>query len=102
MTRKAVRVASQADALFCNVDTLEARHIADLIGSAFLIPLFEVGVSIPTKKTPDGGQPSRMSAAVSIVLSRADRRWAIAASNAGFAPRRVFAECVPGGVSRGS
>ncbi|WP_315764242.1 ThiF family adenylyltransferase [Bradyrhizobium sp. SZCCHNR2009] len=53
-TREAVLVASQADVLYCCVDTLEARHIADLISSAFLIPLFEVGVSIPTRKTSNG------------------------------------------------
>jgi proteasome lid subunit RPN8/RPN11 len=55
LTRKAVLAASQSDVLFCCVDTLEARQIADLISSAFLIPLFEVGVSIPTRKTRDGG-----------------------------------------------
>jgi hypothetical protein len=56
-TREAVLAASQADVLWCCVDTLEARYIADLIGSAFLIPLFEVGVSIPTRKAP-GGSPA--------------------------------------------
>lgn len=53
-TREAVLVASQADVLYCCVDTLEARYIADLISSAFLIPLFEVGVSIPTRRTSTG------------------------------------------------
>lgn len=54
--REAVLAASQADVLWCCVDTLEARHIADLISSAFLLPLFEVGVSIPTRKMPDGSR----------------------------------------------
>jgi len=54
-TRDAVIAASQSDVLYCCVDTLEARQFADLISSAFLIPLFDVGVTIPTRKTRDGG-----------------------------------------------
>lgn len=53
-SREAVLAASECDAIFCCVDTQEARQIADLIASAFLIPLFDVGVSIPTRKTDDG------------------------------------------------
>lgn len=55
LTREAVLAASQCDVLFCCVDTLEARQIADLISSAFLIPMFDVGVVIPTRKTKEGG-----------------------------------------------
>ncbi len=53
LTREAVLAASQCDILFCCVDTLEARQIADLISSAFLIPMFDVGVAIPTRKTKE-------------------------------------------------
>ncbi len=49
-TRDAVLAAAQSDLVFCCVDTLEARHIADLIASAFLLPLFDVGVVIPIRK----------------------------------------------------
>lgn len=49
-TREAVLAASQADLLFSCVDTLEARYFADLIAAAFLQPLFDVGVSIPTRR----------------------------------------------------
>jgi hypothetical protein len=49
MTREAVIEASQCDVLFCSVDCLEARYIADLIASAFLLPLFDVGVVIPLR-----------------------------------------------------
>ncbi len=49
-TRNAVLAAAQSDVVFCCVDTLEARQIADLIGAAFLIPLFDVGVVIPVRK----------------------------------------------------
>lgn len=49
-SREAVLLASQADVIFSCVDTLDARHIADLIAASFLIPLFDVGVSIPTRK----------------------------------------------------
>jgi hypothetical protein len=52
-TREAVLLASQSDAVFCCVDTLEARHIADLIASAFLLPLFDIGVVIPTRRQGD-------------------------------------------------
>lgn len=53
-TREAVLAASQCDVLFCFVDTLEARQIADLIGAAFLLPLFDVGVVIPVRNAAPG------------------------------------------------
>jgi hypothetical protein len=49
LTRDAVIEASQCDVLFCSVDCLEARQIADLIAMAFLLPLFDVGVVIPIR-----------------------------------------------------
>jgi hypothetical protein len=49
-TREAVLAAAQCDVAFCCVDTLEARHIADLIAATFLLPLFDVGVVIPVRK----------------------------------------------------
>lgn len=49
-TRDAVLAAAQSDVVFCCVDTLEARQIADLIAAAFLLPLFDVGVVIPVRK----------------------------------------------------
>ncbi|WP_141340093.1 ThiF family adenylyltransferase [Bradyrhizobium sp. USDA 3458] len=65
-TREAVLAASQSDVLFCCVDTLEARQFADLVAGAFLIPLFDVGVTIPTRRTPDG------CAAIADVCGRID------------------------------
>jgi hypothetical protein len=53
-TRKAVIAAASCDVLFCCVDTLEARQIVDLIGAAFLIPVLDVGVTIPARKTAEG------------------------------------------------
>ena len=53
-TRDAVLAASQGDVLFCCVDTLEARHLADQISAAFLLPLFDVGVVIPVRNTGSG------------------------------------------------
>ncbi len=53
-TRDAVLAASQGDVLFCCVDTLEARHLADLIAAAFLLPLFDVGVVIPVRTAGSG------------------------------------------------
>lgn len=49
-TREAALAAAQCDVLFCCVDTLEARHIADLMAAAFLLPMFDVGVVIPVRK----------------------------------------------------
>lgn len=54
-SREAVLAVSQCDVIFTCVDTQEARQIADLIASAFLIPLFDVGVVIPTRKIGDDG-----------------------------------------------
>ncbi len=54
LEREAVLAASQADVLFSCVDTHDARQMADLISSAFLQPLFDVGVTIPTRSTSDG------------------------------------------------
>ncbi|MFL9977641.1 ThiF family adenylyltransferase [Paraburkholderia graminis] len=48
--RSAVLLASQADVMFCCVDTVEARYICDLIAATFLMPLFDVGVAIPTRR----------------------------------------------------
>ncbi|AWU99163.1 ThiF family adenylyltransferase [Burkholderia sp. JP2-270] len=53
-SRDAVALASQADVLFCCVDTLEARYICDLIAASFLIPFFDVGVAIPTRRHGNG------------------------------------------------
>ena len=52
-TRDAVLAAARCDIIFCCVDTLEARHIADLIAAAFLLPLLDVGVVIPIRKKGD-------------------------------------------------
>lgn len=53
-TREAVLAASQADVLFCCVDTLEARQMADFMAQAFLLPLVDMGVVIPVRKTAAG------------------------------------------------
>jgi ThiF family/Prokaryotic homologs of the JAB domain len=54
LSRRAVLAASQADVLFVCVDTHRGRSIADRIAQAFLMPLFDVGVAIPTRETPSG------------------------------------------------
>jgi len=54
LTLKAVIAASQADVLFSCVDTHGGRSVADRIASAFLLPLFDVGVAIPTRDTENG------------------------------------------------
>ena len=48
-TRDAVLAASQGDVLFSCVDSLHARQIADLMATAFVMPLFDMGVTIPAR-----------------------------------------------------
>lgn len=53
-TRDAVIAAAQGDVLFSCVDTHLARQIADLMASAFIMPLFDMGVTIPARNV--GGE----------------------------------------------
>lgn len=48
-TRDAVLAACEADLLVSCVDTAEGRHVADRLAAHFLMPLLDVGVSIPTR-----------------------------------------------------
>ncbi len=50
MSREAVIGAAQADVIFCCVDTHKGRMLSDRLSAAFLLPLFDVGVGIPTRK----------------------------------------------------
>lgn len=52
--REAVIAAAQGDVLFSCVDTHHGRQMADLIASAFVMPLFDMGVTIPVRTTTDG------------------------------------------------
>lgn len=49
-TRDAVVAACEVDVLFSCVDTAEGRHIADRLAAICGMPLFDVGVSIPTRQ----------------------------------------------------
>lgn len=53
MTREAVLAAAEADVIFCCVDTHRGRMIADRLATAFVLPLFDTGVAIPTRKVGD-------------------------------------------------
>lgn len=55
-TREAILAANDADFLFSCVDTAEGRHIADRLSAYFAMPLFDVGVAIPTEPAPDGNR----------------------------------------------
>jgi hypothetical protein len=48
-TRDAVLAACEADILLSCVDTAEGRHIADRLAAYCAMPLFDLGVSIPTR-----------------------------------------------------
>lgn len=54
VTREAIQLAGLADVLFCCVDSFEGRQLCDRIAAAFLQPLFDVAVTIPTRQTEDG------------------------------------------------
>jgi hypothetical protein len=54
LSRKAVLAAAEADVLFSCVDKLRPRSVADLMAQAFLLPLFDVGVGISTRRTASG------------------------------------------------
>lgn len=44
-----IQAAAAADILFSCVDSAEGRYVADLIAQAFMIPLIDMGVTIPTR-----------------------------------------------------
>ena len=53
-SREAVIAASSANVLFSCVDSMAGRSIAELISQSCLIPLIDLGVTIPTRKDTDG------------------------------------------------
>ncbi len=53
-TREAITLAGMADVLFCCVDSFEGRQMCDRVATAFLQPLFDVAVTIPTRETESG------------------------------------------------
>lgn len=53
-TRAAVIEAAEADLIFSCVDSAEGRLIADRLAASLAIPLFDVGISIPTRVGADG------------------------------------------------
>ncbi|MGY0523046.1 ThiF family adenylyltransferase, partial [Pseudomonas aeruginosa] len=55
-TREAVLKVASADLIFCCVDTHNGRMYLDRLASYFLIPLFDVGVKIPTHVDPEDGR----------------------------------------------
>ena len=63
--REAVLEAAQADVIFSCVDSQEGRQIADFLAASFLIPLFDVGVTIPLRDAGNGK-------AISDVVGRID------------------------------
>ncbi|MGK2742259.1 ThiF family adenylyltransferase [Tepidicaulis sp. LMO-SS28] len=52
--REAILATASADVIFCCVDTAAGRQMCDLIANAFVIPLFDVGVTIPTAQGENG------------------------------------------------
>ncbi len=66
LSREAVIAAAGADVIFSCVDSGEGRQIADLIAQAHLIPLIDMGVTVPTRRSASG-RP-----AVADVLGRVD------------------------------
>lgn len=63
---EAIIAASDSDVIFSCVDSIKGRHYCDLIAQACIAPLIDMGVTIPTRKTPSG------SSAIADVLGRID------------------------------
>ncbi|MEQ9145534.1 MAG: ThiF family adenylyltransferase [Parvibaculaceae bacterium] len=55
-SREAILAAAESDVLFCCVDTATGRQVCDLISNSFVIPLFDIGVTIPTAMETDLGR----------------------------------------------
>lgn len=49
----AIIAASGGDVIFSCVDTMEGRHYCELMSRAFIAPLIDVGVTIPTRQSAD-------------------------------------------------
>lgn len=49
-----IHIAAEADVIFCCVDSESGRHISDKLARAMLMPLFDVGVSIPVRNPVRG------------------------------------------------
>lgn len=56
LSRAAVEAAAGADVIFSCVDSSEGRQIADLVAQAYLIPLVDMGVTIPTRQERNGAR----------------------------------------------
>ena len=65
-SRDAVLAAAQGDIVFSCVDTHHARWIVDHLGAAFLLPIVDMGVTIPTRRTESG------AVAIGDVVGRVD------------------------------
>lgn len=87
----AILKVAMADVVFCCVDSHIGRQICDLMASAFMQPLFDVGVTIPVRQCgPD-------QFAILDVCGRIDYVWpggTTLADRGVFTPESVAAECL--------
>ncbi len=51
--REAIELAAAADVLFCCVDSEQGRNLCDRLASAMVMPLFDIGVTIPVARGLD-------------------------------------------------
>lgn len=87
----AILKSAIADVVFCCVDSHIGRQICDLMASAFMQPLFDVGVTMPVR------QCGRDQFAILDVCGRIDYVWpggATLADRCVFTPVSVAAECL--------
>lgn len=54
VSREAMAKISECDVIFSCVDSAEGRQMADFASEAFVLPLIDMGVTIPTRRNPDG------------------------------------------------
>ncbi len=87
-TREAVLAVSQADVLFSCPDRLLPRQIADRAAAAFGLPLFDAGVSIPTRKAETG----RAIADVAVRIDYVQPGGSTLADRSVYSPEKLRAE----------
>lgn len=88
---EAILKAAMADIVFCCVDSHIGRQICDLMASAFMQPLFDVGVTVPVR------QCGSDQFAILDVCGRIDYVWpggVTLGDRLVFTPQSVAAECL--------
>jgi hypothetical protein len=99
-TPEAILAACEADVLFSCVDTAEGRHIADRLSAYFAMPLFDVGVAIPTEAAPRGRRIAEVYGRVDYVYPGGSRLMDRGVYDAALLEAEYLARVAPQTLSR--